>query len=146
MGAEDARPAGVFQPDSKSKVYLHRFFLHPLLKKYGTYARLSDEKKKEMRDQILSGSTKKKIRVASTPQLYTRALKKMMGIAQSVEIEEGRGDRLPKGRLQFWQLFSYKTEYHYRIWEKEEFEAVILDRLVSGGTKKHAPSIGSSRG
>ena len=84
------------------------------------------------------GNTEKKIRVASTVQLYTSALKKMMGIAQAVEIQEGRGDKLPDGRLQFWQLFNYKTEYHYRIWEKEEFEAVILDRLLSGGTKKHS--------
>ena len=137
MGVEDARPAGVFQPDQESKVFLHRFFLHPLLKKYGSYAKLSDEGKK-MREQILMGISKKKIRVASMVQLYTSALKKMMGIAQAVEIEEGRGDKLPNGRLQFWQLFFFKTEYHYRIWEKEEFEAVILDRLVSGGTKKHS--------
>ena len=56
----------------------------------------------------------------------------------AVENQEGTGDKLPDGRLQFWQLFNYKTEYHYRIWEKEEFEAVILDRLLSGGTKKHS--------
>ena len=92
MGVEDARPAGVFQPDQESKVFLHRFFLHPLLKKYGSYVRLFDEGKKEMREQILLGISKKKIRVASTVQLYTSALKKIMGIAQSVEIEEGRGE------------------------------------------------------
>ena len=114
MGVEDARPAGVFQPDQESKVFLHRFFLHPLLKKYGSYNKLSNEGKKELREQILLGISKK-IRVASTVQLYTSALKKMMGIAQSVEIEEGRGDRLPNGRLQYWQLFFFKTEYHYRI-------------------------------
>ena len=98
-GVEDARPAG-------------------FLKMYGSYNKLSDKGKKEMREQILMGISKKKIRVASTVQLYTSALKKMMGIAQAVEIQEGRGDKLPDGRLQFWQLFNYKTEYHYRIWEK----------------------------
>ena len=89
-------------------------------------------------EQILMGITKKKIRVASMVQLYSSAFKRMMGIAKAVEIQEGRGDKLPDGRLQFWQLFNYKTKYHYHIWEKEEIEVVILEMLVSGNTKKHA--------
>ena len=89
-----------------------------------------------MMEQILMGITKKKIRVASMVQLYSSAFKRMMGIAKAVEIQKGRGNKLPDGRLQFWQLFNYKTEYHYRVWEKEEFEVVILERLVSGNIKK----------
>ena len=41
-GLQDARPAGLFQPDPKSQQLMHRFFLHPLLKKYGSYNKLSD--------------------------------------------------------------------------------------------------------
>ena len=40
--------------------------------------------------------------------------------------------------MQFWQFFSFKTAYHLRLWEKEQFEAVISDKLESGSTRKHA--------
>ena len=73
-------------------------------------------------------------RVAETVALYTIYLKKMMGILQAKEIEEGRGENLPVGRLQF---FHIKTKYHYRLLEKEAFESAVLDKLRSGGVKMH---------
>ena len=76
-------------------------------------------------------------RVAETVALYTIYLKKMMGILQAKEIEEGRGENLPAGRLQYWQFFYFKTKYHYRLLEKEAFEAAVLDKLGSGGVKMH---------
>ena len=53
--------------------------------------------------------TIKGVRVAETVALYTIYFQKMMEMMQAKEIEEGRGDNLPGGRLQFWQFFHYKT-------------------------------------
>ena len=49
-----------------------------------------------------------------------------MGIAQAQEISEGRVDNLPNGRLQFWQFFAF------RLYEKEQCRAYILEKFESG--------------
>ena len=99
---------------------------------------LSDAGKTAFREKIMQGGGDiKGVRVAETVALYTIYLKKMMGILQAKEIEEGRGENLPAGRLQYWQFFYFKTKYHYRLLEKEAFEAAVLDKLGSGGVKMH---------
>ena len=121
-GPAETRLNALYQPDQKSIQYTMSFFLHPVLKAYPSNGELSDAEKKQFMEQILlgGGMMKKGIRVAETVELYVIYLKRIMGMLQAKEIEEGRGDSLPKGRLQFWQFLSIRllSTSAYWTWSK----------------------------
>ena len=74
----------------------------------------------QFREQILlgGGMMKKGIRVAETVKLYVIYLKRIMGMLQAKEIEEGSGDSLPKGRLHFWQFLSIRLLRTSAYWSR----------------------------
>ena len=113
------------------------FFLHPNLKNYEGYRELSDAGKKDFRKKSLQGGgTIKGIRVVETAALYTIYFQKMMGIMQPrrSRVEEVTPSQV---RLQFWQFFHYKTAHHLCFYDKEQLETLVLDKLETGGVKRH---------
>ena len=102
----------LYQPDEKSKELMKKWVIKPQLEKSPKWRLFGRQEKEEIQQQVLSGIIPQgSAAISDTAEEYTRALEKLLGKIQALEIAAERADQtLVDGCLQVGHTHPFSPE------------------------------------